>query len=945
MRLLPWSLAWARLRQYPLRNLSLVLIVAFGLLVLLGLDGVELSSQSSIVNYSLSQLQAGERNDTINSSQILTSKDQYQTVDRYLRSHIGTFAKGGVTQEVIYSQLSDLHGLRFNLGAITSLRSNVKLISGRWPNPCSAGRCEVISIGGQRNNSVRPAPFGLTIVGVGSILNNDAFAGTMSPPAGTSLLLTDDISGISALPKFANSHGADAWVTNLDLAKISSEGVTRYIAHVIAFEDQMSIDLPNMILTWPQDAVSAAGDQSRQFGQKIKLIDFSVLSILLAFLAIVAHRGRRDQIKFRASLSRIGTPKRTLIWEVLLESASPIIAGTLLAIALSPFLILSLNLFNYHFLPSQGYLHWSSYLFLAFAAIFFVVGISTFRDYLSKIFFTFCSFLSLIFLILLLWTSGIRDIKYLLTPFLYAIIPTALCYVLMHYLVHLFRKYKRDSYIIFREYISIWRGVALMLSLATILAALSLAYDSGISNSVNQRSRDLVPLDLSIKVGQSLTRPLDIASNLQFSALAPGSVAYPILRTGTSIRSQGSVSDSLELIGVPAQAIVKVDKTLKGFTSEIRKINFTSIHSIPILNSKTMSVHLVGIPPQIDLTAWFLTPNGTKTSAIFQGTHNIRTLSFAGLVPSGSFLIAFELQESSNDLSRRLHAIGEGNYSIPAISGIGSIRSLSLDGKLQNLSAAIWGTKNFHYSIDGTSLYVRPQLDQSIPQVITDPTTAQLAQGGRLTLSDGGSSFFQVQVKSVRKYFPSAGNRFVAMDLSQLQNQISKTNIGATDPIELWISSKEPNKYLAQMKKSPFVALVTQSRLQIANKFASDPNSAGLIAAYRVSLLFALILALFMVCTALPMLRRDAFRTLFYLESTGMTPQSVRKSLRTAVSTSVLVGLISGSLIGILVAKIYLSQSIPYLSITLLSASIGILSWIGTMALSAKFFTEKSMVI
>ncbi len=919
------------------------------LLVLLGLDQIELSSQHSITNYSLLQLHPGDRSVTINSTQIINSKNQYQSIDRYIKGRVTAFSGGRITQEAIFSELSDLHGVRFNLGAINSLslNSDVQLTSGRWPRPCTNTSCEVILIGGQAHHLVNPAPFGLTVVGVGSISNTNIFTGTMSPSSDTSLLLSNDISGISALPKFANNHGTDAWVTNLDFSKINTEGTTRFIAQVIAFEDKMSLDLPNMILSWPQDAVNAAGDQSQQFAQKILLINFLVISLLLSFLAISGYRNRREQIKFRASLSRIGTPKRTLIWEVILESASPIFAGTLLAIPLSPLIVWIFNSFNYHADIPLTYSHWSAYLLLSIAASFLLMGMSIFRSRLSTSSFVFFCTIFLISLALLFGVSGVHNFSLLLASFAYAFAPTVICFFSMHYLLVFFRKYVKDRYLILREYISVWRSVAVMLSFATILAMLSIAFNSGISESVNQRSRDLVPLDLSIKVGKSLVRPLDIASSAQYSALIPGSVAYPILRTGSSIRSQGTVSDSLALIGVPLPALIQSDITLKSFGSDVKELAFNSENSLPIRMTTIMSVQLKGIPPQIDLSGWFLTPNGLRVSALFQGSGELRTLTLGtlkGAIPPDSSLIAFEFQESSNELSRRLHASGEGNYSIPAIKGVGSIVKVSIDGVNQNLSTQIWRDKNFPYSFDGNNLYVRPQPNQSIPEVITDPLTAKLAVNGILTLSNGGNSYFQVRVGVVRNYFPSAGDRFVVMELSQLQNELSKSNIGAADPIELWVSTPYSGAYLARMKLAPYSSVATESRAQLSRTFASDPNGVGLVAAYRVSLLFALLLALFMAWSALPMLRTDAANTLYYLETTGITPKEIRESLRTALLTSLCVGILTGSLLGIVVARMYISNSIPYLFIAYFIGFVGVVSWAGAKALLSTFFSEKRVV-
>ena len=177
-----------------------------------------------------------------------------------------------------------------------------------------------------------------------------------------------------------------------------------------------------------------------------------------------------------------------------------------------------------------------------------------------------------------------------------------------------------------------------------------------------------------------------------------------------------------------------------------------------------------------------------------------------------------------------------------------------------------------------------------------------------------------------------------------MQNEIGMTNLGATDPIELWVSTPDPIKYLAQIKIAPFASLGSQSRLALEKEFSADPNSSGLTAAYRLSLLFALILALFITWTAHAMLRRDSARVLYYVESMGSNPKYIRKSLQIAVGISIAIGLAIGSLLGTLVSRPYISHSIPYVNFTTLIALTAAFGFIGVIALSSKFFTEKSMV-
>ena len=300
--------------------------------------------------------------------------------------------------------------------------------------------------------------------------------------------------------------------------------------------------------------------------------------------------------------------------------------------------------------------------------------------------------------------------------------------------------------------------------------------------------------------------------------------------------------------------------------------------------------------------------------------------------------------ESSNYLSRRLHAIGEGNYSVPQLRSRGSITTISLDGHVQTLPEKSWGLKNFPYLFDGQSIYIRPKNDLTIPQVVVDPTTASLANKGLLTLTGASNNYFQVRVGIVKNYFPSAGDRFVIMDLKQMQNEIAQTNLGATDPTELWISIANSTQYLKNLSASEFQGLDVQSKKELQTELRTNPNNVGLNSAYRIALLFALLIALLMYLTALPLLYRESSKIFFFLETNGVVPTKLRAALRNSLRITVSLGILIGSLIGLTVGRIFISQSIPVVSIFVLLTSLIAINELGEFFITRRFFREKRMV-
>ncbi len=285
-----------------------------------------------------------------------------------------------------------------------------------------------------------------------------------------------------------------------------------------------------------------------------------------------------------------------------------------------------------------------------------------------------------------------------------------------------------------------------MVALTALLAMLTLGYSSGLSQQVTTQARNLVPLDISLSTGSNLIRPLDLAGASDYASLLPNSEAFPILRTGTSVRGTSTVSDTVALVGLPPRAMELAAPNLKDIATNKAFNALPAEYGIGVGKAQEISVSLLGIPPEIDLLGWFLTPKGTHISATFAGGSTVRTLALSGQVPAGSTLIAFEFQESSNELSRRLHAIGEGNLSVPEIRGTGSIVKVLFDTREVNLPYKLWGSQNFAFAFDGQGLYVQPKSNIGIPSVVTDPVTAASAVNGILTLLGAANTYFQARV-------------------------------------------------------------------------------------------------------------------------------------------------------------------------------------------------------
>ena len=945
MRLLSWKLAYGRLRRYPLHAISVAVVVALALISLFTLQGISHSSSNSLVTYAFSKLPDGNRALTISSNRILTSTSDYGSIDKYLTKNLSGLTSGGLSREVLYHEISDSHGAGFYFGGVDGLASRVHLKSGRLPTACTTMRCEVLQVGGQTGAAPHPESFGLVLVGVGDFTDNRIFAGTFAPSPGVPVLVADGIAVASSMPSVGNFQGSDGWIGQINLKSIERDGLESYRNSIVTFENKVSLDHSGLTLTWPSDALAEASSKSSGLAVRLILLSYLVGALLVAFLVLLSLRQKDQHRRFRSGLSRVGTPKKTLAEELVIENAVPLIFGLAIALLFSPLIPRVLAAMSFHADLSQIYQGWQKNSLLLFVALSLTSAFSILGDPAWRRRVWIPVLLAAVLLYAYFAASGEHDPRVWGIPLLFAIVPLAVSYLVLRWLSVLWRGRSTNTYILIRENFGMWQGVATILSLATLLAVITLSFESGIQKSVITQAQDEVPLDVSVKTSASLIRPFDLGGITDYERILAGSSAYPVLRIGASIRGQSTVADSLSLIGVvPASLAKMTSPDLQDLSTLIKPRTAVREPGVSVGVGSRLDVVLAKIPKEIDLIGWFRTPRGTHTSVTFTGHGALRTLVLRGRIPSDSILVGFELRETSDYLSRRLHAQGEGSFSVPVLRGVGSILKVSIDGRPQVLSNQEWRLKMFPYVFDGGRLFVRPIWQISIPRVVVDPVTAALARNGLLTLAGGNSIDFQVRVGAVRSFFPSAGNRFVIMGIDQLQQVISRNDPGAIDPIEIWVSTSRPTLYLARLQSSAFHALLIQSRADALTGFRIDPLNVGSDSSYKVALLFALVIAFFIHGMALPLLRKESAELLLDLEVAGVGPNALRKALRKALRFALFIGIVVGFAIGLLVARFYISLSTPFMTIALSVLAAVTLSEVGGYFFTRKFFAESTMV-
>jgi len=269
----------------------------------------------------------------------------YATLDAHVRRELQHVAPVRPFGTSLYRE-STLGGAFLGLGAVDDLGRWVRLRSGRLPRTCSPKRCEVLVI--RRGGRIPNVP-GLRLVAVGEgdlrsgTLFGDAVpvAGQLQSnfvqamvryhrPAPPPLVLANGVAALDRQPRLHDAYRSYGWVLPLDRGLVRAWAVRDLGARIETVRTELQAEPFGFALRAPTDELRAAADSSRVAGRRLFLLGGEAVALLLAFTVLVAMRLRRDVDASRERLGSSGVRRWQVEGEVVTESATMAVAGTLL---------------------------------------------------------------------------------------------------------------------------------------------------------------------------------------------------------------------------------------------------------------------------------------------------------------------------------------------------------------------------------------------------------------------------------------------------------------------------------------------------------------------------------------------------------------------------------------------------------------------------------------
>ncbi|NUR73482.1 MAG: hypothetical protein HOU81_21905, partial [Hamadaea sp.] len=448
------------------------------------------------------------------------------------------------------------------------------------------------------------------------------------------------------------------------------------------------------------------------------------------------------------------------------------------------------------------------------------------------------------------------------------------------------------------------------LAAATGIVLFAGGYRATLRQGAVDQATFAVPLDVSVRAGQNLRRPLDVADESAYAALAPEVLTARVVRTSAGIRVNAAESKAAEVLGVTPAALTHIPawERVTGGQDAARSAKLITSATpvqgwvVPV-GTKSLTFDVTGQLDNLKFTAWLRDSGGRDFAVELTVTGRRATDALArsgqkltGELPKATTtearLFAFNIAETPDYGQRRQHHTGEGGLDVPVLSG-----HLTLAG--------LGNTFETDYNLATGRLValIGAAAEAEVP-VILDPVTASAASGGRVQLSIQGAAPIVGRIVQVLPRFPAIGERFVVADVQALAGAMDAREPGTGSVSELWLSSSDPDALRQNLAKSPFDQLTVRSRAQVEQQLATDPLAVGAAGLLWTGALVALGVGAVALVLLVIAERRDDAAELYAWESDGLTPGALRGLLFARATAVVVVAVPCGVLLGLLLTRL-----------------------------------------
>jgi hypothetical protein len=908
------SLALARLWQGPARWLLIVAGVAVATLLPMSAAATADATTTKALGHGLAALPPGEQSIIVSYPNMAMGTPELGELDAKVRAELAPLTSHPVRAQMLFREMGDTAGGSFYLGAADHLADGITLTSGRFPASCTPQRCETVLIGPTAPKV--PADLGVVIVGTAVRTDPLMLTGTFDPGHDLPLLLADGVAGAGSLESLTAFQRQYGWVAALDIDRVTKD-LNGYLDASRRAGDNLSRFRNGLHLTAPDEVLRTEHDRAQRSTRRFDLLSGAATALLVGFAVIGAIGARRDHRAVVALLRRRGAPVRRLAAFTAVTAAIPVVAGTALGI------LAGLAIFGRSALAGSAPVQIA--VAAALAAVLLAAALSwaperPWRAVDAVI----VAGAAVAAVALARGAVTVQGLGQRTDPLLVALpVLAVVCggllagrvFPLLAPLgVRAAHRLPTASGLPVRLGLSgaVRRPLRAVATVAFLAAATGIVlFAGGYRATLEQGAQDqatfAVPLDASLRSGQTLRRPLDVATLADYGKLAPSQLTAQVVRATGGIRVNAAETRAAEVIGVTPQALTRIpawDRVTGGgdASRSARLITTAAVErGWPVAaQAKQLTFTVHGPLEHVQLAAWLRDGDGRDFTVDLRRTGQTLT----GDLPAGradARLFAVTVAETPDYGQRRQHHTGEGGLDVPVLQGHLVFADAALDGTGfgQSFEADYELAAGRVVLAVGAPAAAEPDLP-----VIVDPVTATAATNGRLQISVRGTAPISARIVQVLPRFPAAGERFVLTDVRALAEALDVREPGTGAVGELWLSTPDPDALAASLRQAPYDQLTVRLRADVREQLATDPLAVGAARLLWSGALTALGVAAVALVLLVVAERRDDAPELYAWESDGLTPAALRGLLFARAAAVVAVAVPCGILLGLLLTRL-----------------------------------------
>lgn len=717
--------------------------------------------QSQLVEQSITNLSQRDRWITV------TLGDASQ-LGRPDKSALAVAALQGLTDAeplhyLAYRPVSDKASGRFQLVAVTNLASQVRLLSGRLPQSCSATKCEVVAL---NTADLTKTPPNLVITGMAELSAETPMRAALDESS--PVLLTDNIGVIAGLPSFAGFPATESWATPLTYDAVYAVGLDRFIEKINTTTNDLAITSGRLQLVTPLTQLDAISAQIDVLRQRLASLGLCLTLIGTAAVLLLAGSGRARHEAFLKSAKRLQSQvfsARSITASMALIFVS---AGTAIGLSVGG---LVLVLFG----DGAAAVSTSALQMASAIAVTSGLAIVSGLESSAKVRRT------LVAAVISIWAG---------VAFLNALDPTLAAIAIGAALVSLTiaratGAVYRDLFLRSARHASRrWIG-ATALSAAFMTSALlsGSVFFSTLEAGALDSAVFLSPPESRLKLGGEAT-VMELNTLDDYKHLSGSDDVFAVRKIAATLKSGTLTSSPAQLVGVDARVWDVVPNLSHQTGIDLRKSGDllptpSGPLGINVTGGRTLSAEVSGLNSNTYLSAWVL---NTRDETVLLKLAAAGSRVSATLPADAQSVLGFEITELPDYKDRREHAVGEGINGLPVPTGRISITNVAVDDEMVLTSAE----SDAEYSLINGPVYLSQVSAPTNVVGIVDAESAASAIGGSVWINIGPDTAFSVRVVEVADALPTVPMRFVLLNPATLTQMLAATHPELMRVAEVW---------------------------------------------------------------------------------------------------------------------------------------------------------------